>query len=62
MNHCACTHLTTTPYHYTPIYAAVGGLLLLHWCWGILENVCNYLRINFVYLLDLSPKNVYSPR
>ncbi len=45
-----------------PVFRAVGGLLLLHWCWGILENFCNHMRINFVYLLDLSPKNVSSPR
>jgi hypothetical protein len=45
-----------------PVFRAVGGLLLLHWCWGIIEHFCNYLRINFVYLLDLSPKNVSSPR
>ena len=45
-----------------PVFRAVGGLLLLHWCWAILEHFCNHLRINFVYLLDLSPKNVSSPR
>ena len=53
---------TFPPSLYIHTYIAVGGLLLLHWCWGILENTCNYLRINFVYLLDLSPKHVSSPR
>lgn len=61
-----CTQRLNRPPHPAPQpknnTTAVGGLLLLHWCWGILENVCNYLRINFVYLLDLSPKNVSSPR
>lgn len=58
------SYMHASHHHPIPLHAqtAVGGLLLLHWCWGILENVCNYLRINFVYLLDLSPKNVYSPR
>jgi hypothetical protein len=40
----------------------VGGLLLLHWCWGLLEQACNIQRINYVYLLDLNPKSVSSPR
>jgi hypothetical protein len=40
----------------------VGGLLLLHWCWGLVEWVCDTLRINYVFLLDLHPKNVSSPR
>lgn len=48
--------------HVCLAYAAVGGLLLLHWCWGLLEQACNMLRINFVYVLDLQPKNVSSPR
>jgi hypothetical protein len=41
---------------------AVGGLLLLHWCWGLMEMACSVLRINYVYLLDLHPKHVSSPR
>lgn len=60
-----CTYHPSPPPTNLPLThhtIAVGGLLLLHWCWGILENVCNYLRINFVYLLDLSPKNVSSPK
>ncbi|CAM9712065.1 unnamed protein product, partial [Phaeothamnion confervicola] len=47
-------------------YRAVGGLLLLHWCWGVsilasCGGVWTRTRINYLYLFDLDMRNMRSP-
>lgn len=45
-----------------PVYRAVGGLLLLHWAWGLSVLVWTRSRINYIYLFDLDPRHVRKPR
>lgn len=43
-----------------PVFRAVGGLLVVHWCWGISVYVWTRYRINYIYLFDFNPNNVSS--
>eukprot|EP00546_Thalassionema_frauenfeldii_P015736 CAMPEP_0178913190 /NCGR_PEP_ID=MMETSP0786-20121207/10702_1 /TAXON_ID=186022 /ORGANISM="Thalassionema frauenfeldii, Strain CCMP 1798" /LENGTH=815 /DNA_ID=CAMNT_0020585899 /DNA_START=80 /DNA_END=2527 /DNA_ORIENTATION=+ len=44
-----------------PVFRACGGLLLLHWFWGISVYVWTRYRINYIFLFDLNPRTVSSP-
>ena len=41
-----------------PVFRACGGMLLLHWCWGISTLVWTRFRINYIYLFEFDPRNV----
>mmetsp|Transcript_22017 Transcript_22017/g.45866 ORF Transcript_22017/g.45866 Transcript_22017/m.45866 type:complete len:920 (-) Transcript_22017:91-2850(-) len=43
-----------------PVFRACGGMLLIHWCWGISTFVWNRFRINYIYLFEFDPRNVNS--
>ena len=47
--------------HAFPVFRACGGLLLLHWFWGMSVYVWTRFRINYIFLFDLDPKTVSSP-
>lgn len=44
-----------------PVFRACGGILLVHWFWGISIYVFNRFRINYIYLFDFDPKTVNFP-
>jgi len=44
-----------------PVFRACGGLLLVHWFWGISVYVWNRYRINYIYLFDFDPRIVDTP-
>lgn len=44
-----------------PVFRACGGLVLLHWFWGISTFVWTRFRINYIYLFDFNPNIVDSP-
>jgi len=44
-----------------PVFRACGGLLLVHWFWGICVYVWNRFRINYIYLFDFHPQSCDSP-
>ena len=44
-----------------PVFRACGGLLMLHWCWGVSVWVWSRYRINYIYLFDFNPSIVASP-
>lgn len=44
-----------------PVFRGCGGLLLLHWFWGISVWVWKRYRINYIYLFDFNPGLVASP-
>ena len=43
-----------------PVFRACGGLLLVHWCWGLSTFVWTRFRINYIYLFEFDPRNVNS--
>ena len=43
-----------------PVFRACGGMLLIHWCWGISTFVWTRFRINYIYLFEFDPRNVNS--
>ena len=43
-----------------PVFRACGGLLVIHWCWGISTLVWNRFRINYIYLFEFDPRTVNS--
>lgn len=43
-----------------PVFRACGGLVLLHWFWGISTYVWNRYRINYIFLFDFNPNVVDS--
>jgi len=44
-----------------PVFRGCGGLLLLHWFWGISVYVWTRFRINYIYLFDFDPRIVDTP-
>jgi EXS family/SPX domain len=44
-----------------PVFRSCGGLLMLHWCWGVSVWVWSRYRINYIYLFDFNPSIVASP-
>jgi xenotropic and polytropic retrovirus receptor 1 len=44
-----------------PVFRGCGGLLLLHWFWGVSVYTWTRFRINYIFLFDLNPKIVSSP-
>jgi len=44
-----------------PVFRACGGLLLVHWFWGISVFVWQRYRINYIYLFDFNPRIVDTP-
>jgi len=44
-----------------PVFRGCGGLLLLHWCWGVSVSVWTRYRINYIFLFDFNPRSVDSP-
>jgi len=44
-----------------PVFRGCGGLLLLHWYWGISVYVWTRFRINYIYLFDFDPRIVDTP-
>jgi len=45
-----------------PVFRAVGGLLLLHWAWGLSVLTWTRARINYIYLFDFDPRRILKPR
>ncbi|GMH76350.1 hypothetical protein TL16_g07050 [Triparma laevis f. inornata] len=43
-----------------PVFRACGGVLLVHWCWGLSTFVWTRFRINYIYLFEFDPRNVNS--
>jgi len=43
-----------------PVFRACGGLLIIHWCWGLSTLVWNRFRINYIYLFEFDPRTVNS--
>ncbi len=43
-----------------PVFRATGGLLVLHWCWGLSTFVWNRFRINYIFLFEFDPRSVNS--
>lgn len=44
-----------------PVFRACGGLVLLHWLWGISTFVWTRYRVNYIFLFDFNPNIVDSP-
>jgi xenotropic and polytropic retrovirus receptor 1 len=44
-----------------PVFRGCGGLLMLHWFWGVSVYVWTRFRINYIFLFDLNPRTVSSP-
>ena len=44
-----------------PVFRACGGLLLVHWFWGMSVYVWNRYRINYIFLFDFDPRIVDAP-
>ena len=44
-----------------PVFRACGGLVLLHWFWGISTYVWTRFRVNYIFLFDFNPNIVDSP-
>jgi hypothetical protein len=44
-----------------PVFRALGGLVLLHWFWGISTYVWTRYRVNYIFLFDFNPNIVESP-
>jgi len=44
-----------------PVFRACGGLLLVHWFWGVSVYVWNRYRINYIFLFDFDPRIVQTP-
>ena len=44
-----------------PVFRACGGLLLIHWCWGVSTFVWNRFRINYIFLFEFDPRHVATP-
>jgi len=44
-----------------PVFRACGGLLMVHWFWGISVYVWNRYRVNYIYLFEFDPRIVDSP-
>ena len=44
-----------------PVFRACGGLVLLHWCWGVSAYIWTRYRINYIFLFDFNPNIVDSP-
>jgi len=45
-----------------PVFRACGGLLMLHWFWGLSVFVWTRNRVNYIFLFDLNPETVNSAR
>jgi hypothetical protein len=41
-----------------PVFRACGGLLLVHWFWGMSVYIWNRYRINYIFLFDFDPRIV----
>lgn len=44
-----------------PVFRAIGGLVMLHWFWGISTFVWTRYRVNYIFLFDFNPNIVDSP-
>lgn len=44
-----------------PVFRGCGGLLMLHWFWGVSVYIWTRFRVNYIFLFDLNPKTVRSP-
>ena len=44
-----------------PVFRGCGGLVLLHWLWGVSVYIWTRHRINYIYLFDFNPRIVDSP-
>eukprot|EP00586_Coscinodiscus_wailesii_P022591 CAMPEP_0172520016 /NCGR_PEP_ID=MMETSP1066-20121228/291753_1 /TAXON_ID=671091 /ORGANISM="Coscinodiscus wailesii, Strain CCMP2513" /LENGTH=854 /DNA_ID=CAMNT_0013302695 /DNA_START=63 /DNA_END=2627 /DNA_ORIENTATION=- len=44
-----------------PVFRACGGLLAIHWFWGLSTMIWSRYRINYIYLFDFNPKVVATP-
>lgn len=44
-----------------PVFRACGGLLLVHWFWGVSVYIWSRYRINYIFLFDFNPRIVDSP-
>jgi len=44
-----------------PVFRACGGLLLLHWFWGVSVYVWTRFRVNYIFLFDFDPRIVDTP-
>jgi len=44
-----------------PVFRACGGLLLIHWFWGLSVYVWNRYRVNYIFLFDFDPRIVDTP-
>ena len=43
------------------VFRACGGLLLVHWFWGISVYTWSRYRINYIFLFDFDPRIVSPP-